>query len=54
MPQPDLAAKLADHLYTLREFSGEEAFPKRAEQYLDDWASDDKSWLRQILSARKR
>jgi hypothetical protein len=46
MAQPELAAKLADHLYVLREIEGEEAYPKRAEQYLDDWASDDKSWLR--------
>ncbi len=46
MAQPELAAKLADHLYVLREISGADAFPKRAEQYLDDWASDDKSWLR--------
>jgi hypothetical protein len=46
MAEPELASKLADHLYALREISGEEAFPKRAEQYLADWVSDDKSWLR--------
>ena len=46
MALPELAAKLADHLYALREIEGEAAFPKRAEQYLDDWASDDKGWLR--------
>ena len=44
--QPELASKLADYLYGVREMAGEEAFPKRAEQYLDDWASDDKGWLR--------
>ena len=44
--QPELASKLADYLYGVREIAGEEAFPKRAEQYLDDWASDDKGWLR--------
>jgi len=46
MSQPELASKLADHLYVLREQDGEAAFPRRAEQYLDDWAADDKGWLR--------
>src|SRR5215813_10578485 len=44
--QPKLASRLADHLYGLREIAGEEAFPKRSDQYLDDWASDNKGWLR--------
>jgi hypothetical protein len=43
---PELASKLADHLYTLRELAEEETYPKRAEQYLDEWASDEKAWLR--------
>jgi hypothetical protein len=46
MPQPELASRLADYLYGLRERLGEEAFPRRAEQYLDDWASDKQGWLR--------
>jgi hypothetical protein len=46
LSQPEAASRLADHLYTLREMAGEEAFPNRAEQYLDDWASDKKGWLR--------
>lgn len=46
MPQPELASQLADYLYGLRERVGEESFPRRAEQYLDDWASDDRAWLR--------
>src|ERR1019366_7693757 len=32
--------------YGLREKLGEEAFPKRADQYLDDWAADARGWLR--------
>ena len=44
--QPELASKLADHLYAIRELVGEEAYPKRAEQYLDEWVSDEKAWLR--------
>ena len=46
MAQPELASRLADYLYGLREKLGEEAFPKRAEQYLDDWAADSRGWLR--------
>jgi hypothetical protein len=46
MPQQEMASRLADYLYGLREAMGEEAFPKRAEQYLDDWAGDQRGWLR--------
>jgi hypothetical protein len=46
MAQPELASRLADYLYGLREKLGEESFPRRAEQYLDDWAADSRGWLR--------
>ena len=46
MAESDLASKLADHLYTLRDLDGESAYPKRSEQYLDEWAGDEKAWLR--------
>jgi hypothetical protein len=46
MPQLELSSHLADYLYGLRERLGEESFPRRAEQYLDDWASDNRGWLR--------
>lgn len=46
MSQPELVSKLADFLYGLRELDGEDAYSKRADQYLDDWASDEKGWLR--------
>src|SRR4051794_35766589 len=46
MSEPDLAARLADHLYGLREIEGEAAFPKPAGEYLNEWASDEKGWLR--------
>ncbi len=42
----DLASALEDFLFTLRETEGEQAFPRSAEAYLDDWADDDKGWLR--------
>jgi hypothetical protein len=46
MSQQELASRLADFLYGLRETLGEDAFPKRADQYLDDWAHDQRGWLR--------
>lgn len=42
----DLASALEDFLFTLRETEGNDAFPRKAEAYLDDWAGDDKGWLR--------
>lgn len=41
-----LVSQLDDHLYQLHELTGEQAFPKSAASYLDDWASDDRGWLR--------
>lgn len=41
-----LVSQLDDHLYQLHELTGEQAFPKPAASYLDDWASDDRGWLR--------
>lgn len=41
-----LTSQLDDHLYHLHEMAGENLFPKPAASYLDDWASDDRGWLR--------
>src|ERR1039457_7039698 len=46
MAQPELASRLADYLYGLREKLGEEAFPRRAEQNLDDSPAGSRGWLR--------
>ncbi len=48
LSRAELAARLEDLLYQLRETLGEQAFPKRAGDYLDDWARDDKGWLRKF------
>ena len=48
MGEADLAEALEDELYFLREQLGPEAFPKGAREYLDDWASPDKGWLRKF------
>lgn len=46
-----LSSLLDDHLYHLHESAGEVVFPKPAAAYLDDWASDDKGWLRKYYPA---
>lgn len=46
--EPDLAEALEDDLFTLRERFGADAFPRGARDYLDDWASPAKAWLRKF------
>lgn len=48
MPQADLAEALEDELFGLRERLGLEAFPKRPLDYLNEWAANDKGWLRKF------
>ncbi len=50
-PREELASQLEDHLYHLREQLGEDAFPRRAADYLDEWASEDRAWLRKYYPA---
>jgi len=46
-----LASQLDDYLYHLHEVAGEVLFPKTAVAYLDDWASDERGWLRKYYPA---
>ncbi len=48
MAQADLVEKLEDVLFGLRLSLGEGVFPRSAAQYLDDWAANDKGWLRKF------
>lgn len=48
MVQGDLVEALRDDLFVLREQLGSEVFPKRAIDYLNDWAANDKGWLRKF------
>ncbi len=48
LSQPELISRLEDYLYHLRISLGEEVFPKPAGQYLDDWAGDERGWLRKF------
>lgn len=48
MAAADLAEALEDELYALRLQLGDNAFPKPALEYLNDWAAPDKGWLRKF------
>ncbi|MGB9578377.1 MAG: DUF3375 domain-containing protein, partial [Halothiobacillaceae bacterium] len=48
MSEANLAEALEDELYALRLQLGEATFPKPALDYLNDWASPDKGWLRKF------
>jgi len=50
MVQADLAEALEDELFALRERLGTEVFPKSALDYLNDWASTEKGWLRKFYA----
>ncbi|WP_462325551.1 DUF3375 domain-containing protein [Desulfoplanes sp.] len=48
LAQADLVEALEDELFVLREQQGEDAFPGNAQSYLNDWAENDKGWLRKF------
>lgn len=48
MAAADLAEALDDELYALRQHLGDDAFPKSALDYLNDWAGPEKGWLRKF------
>jgi hypothetical protein len=48
MAAADLAEALDDELYALRQQRGEDSYPRSALDYLNDWASPEKGWLRKF------
>ncbi|ODU56169.1 MAG: hypothetical protein ABT02_21000 [Comamonadaceae bacterium SCN 68-20] len=48
IPQAELASALDDALYAVREQRGPASYPKSALEYLNDWAGNDKAWLRKF------
>lgn len=48
LSESHLQGKLEDLLFNLRETEGEDAFPQSAAHYLNDWADNDKGWLRKF------
>ena len=51
IPQDDLTEKLEDMLYHLHQVYGETLYPRPAREYLNDWASPDRGWLRKFYPA---
>lgn len=47
LAESDLVLRLEDFLYHLHAEVGED-FPRETRRYLDDWASDEKGWLRKF------
>ncbi len=48
LAQADLVEALEDELFALRSQLGDNAFPGSAQSYLNDWADNDKGWLRKF------
>ena len=48
LAQSDLAEALEDELFALRERWGPDEFPRAALDYLNDWTSPEKGWLRKF------
>lgn len=46
LPRSELASRLEDFLYDLRQQVDADEFPRSATEYLDEWARDDHGWLR--------
>ncbi|WP_369046811.1 DUF3375 domain-containing protein [Sinomonas sp. P10A9] len=46
----ELVDTLEDVLFRIRESLGDDAFPRRASEYLDEWANPEKAWLRKYYA----
>lgn len=50
MKQSQLAEALDDQLRVLRQQLGDNAYPKSAVEYLNDWAANERGWLRRFYA----
>jgi hypothetical protein len=48
----EMTAKLEDYLFHLRRILGEDAYPRSAKAYLDDWSGGQTGYLRKFYPAR--
>lgn len=46
----ELTDRLDDELYALNERLGEGTYPRKAKEYLDEWANTDSGWLRKYYA----
>ena len=44
--EAELTMRLEDYLYSLSEAGAQQEFPRSAREYLDEWAHNEKGWLR--------
>jgi len=44
--EAELSMRLEDYLYSLSEAGADQEFPRSAREYLDDWARNERGWLR--------
>ncbi len=51
LPQPDLVEALEDDLHVSRRIRGDQAAPRRAIDYLTEWSSNERGWLRRYFPA---
>lgn len=52
IPAEEMTAKLEDYLFHLRTILGEEAYPRPAKAYLDEWSGGETGYLRKFYPAR--
>ena len=48
IPRRELIDSLEDVLFMVRDAGGNDAFPRSAAEYLDNWAAPEKAWLRKF------
>ncbi len=48
LSESELSLRLEDFLFSLREIEGDDAYPRAARSYLDEWAHVEKGWLRKF------
>ncbi|CAN5625942.1 hypothetical protein BH24ACT5_BH24ACT5_07850 [soil metagenome] len=46
LPASTLVRELDDELFALNRRLGDDAFPRSAGAYLDDWAAPERAWMR--------
>ena len=52
IPADEMTAKLEDYLFHLRRILGDDAYPRPARAYLDDWSGGETGYLRKFYPAR--
>ncbi|MGC8529649.1 MAG: DUF3375 domain-containing protein [Leptospirillia bacterium] len=46
LARPEILSRLEDTLFAVREVAGPGSYPREASDYLEEWSSDERGWLR--------